>query len=223
MKDYLNVVYNEKARPYTEYPQKLIYYLFNAFQMEEGMKILEPGCGRGEHLRIFQDLGLDVYGLDLSPEAPSLASDLDIGVCNLETEALPFPDNHFDVIYSKSFLEHLREPGSFLEEAYRVLKPGGLLLSMVPDWESQYKIFYDDYTHVRPFTMVSLKNIKLVTGFEKVEVYKFRQLPMTWKHPILNYLCALISPFIPVRTTVPLLRWSRELMLVSGGRKPLND
>jgi SAM-dependent methyltransferase len=220
--DYLNIVYDEKARPYTEYPEKLIGYLFNAFQMKKGMTLLEPGCGRGEHLRLFKELGLDVQGVDLSPEAPLLASDLNISVCNLESASLPFPDDHFDVIYSKSFLEHVRDPSEFLQEAYRVLKPGGLILSMVPDWESQYKKFYDDYTHVSPFTMISLKNIQLVIGFENVKVYKFRQLPLVWKYPILNYLCALMSPFIPVRTTMPVLRWSRELMLLGAGRKPVN-
>ena len=144
MTDYLKIVYDEKTRPYTGYPEKLMHYLFNSFEMQEGMKLLEPGCGRGEHLRLFRKLGLDVYGVDLSPEAPGLANDLDISVCDLELEALPFLDDHFDIIYSKSFLEHLRDPSQFLKEAYRVLKPGGLLLSMVPDWESQYKKFYDD-------------------------------------------------------------------------------
>lgn len=222
MSDYLKIVYNEKTRPYTEYPKKLIHYLFNVFQMKEGMALLEPGCGRGEHLRLFKEFGLDVYGMDVSPEAPSLAKDLNISVCDLETDNLPYPDDYFDVIYSKSFLEHIRDPSIFLKEAYRVLKPGGLLLSMVPDWESQYKKFYDDYTHVSPFTIVSLKNIQLVVGFEEVEVYKFRQLPIVWKYPVLNSFCALISPFIPIRTTIPFLRWSRELMLVGAGRKPMS-
>ena len=220
MSDYLDVVYNKTARPYTGYPQKLISYLFNNFKMHKGMKLLEPGCGRGEHLRIYRDLGMEVYGMDVSPEAPGLSSDLDISTCNLDKEKLPYPDNHFDVIYSKSFLEHMRDPIFFLNEAYRVLKPGGLLLTMVPDWESQYQTFYDDHTHVSPFTIVSLNDIQLLTGFEDVKVSKFRQLPVVWKFPFINYLCALISPFVPVRTEIKFLRWSRELMLLGVGTKP---
>jgi ubiquinone/menaquinone biosynthesis C-methylase UbiE len=220
MSDYLKVVYDEGLRPLTDYPEKLTHYLFNAFNMQEGMRFLEPGCGRGEHLRLFKNLGVDTYGLDLSPESPIFAKDLNIQLCDVEKERLPYPDNYFDVIYSKSFLEHLRDPKKFLNEAHRVLKPGGLLLSLVPDWESVYKKFYDDYTHVSPFTSISLKNIQLVAGFNTVEVYKFRQLPMVWKYPILNNFCAIVSPFIPVRTKIPFLRWSRELMLVGSARKP---
>ena len=221
MSDYLNVVYDEGSHPFTEYSAQLCHYLFQSYNMKKGMTLLEPGCGRGEHLRHFKDMGLNVNGLDLSPQAPKLAPDLSISVCDIENESLPYPDDHFDIIYNKSFLEHLREPSRVIKEIYRVLKPGGLFLSMVPDWESQYKKYYDDYTHRTPFTTVSLTNIYKVNEFIDVNVFKFRQLPIVWKYPSINHFCSLISPFIPVRTKNKFLRWSRELMLIGGGRKPL--
>jgi SAM-dependent methyltransferase len=220
MNNYLKTYYSEEVKPKSDYPEKLVRYLLNTFEMKKGMRILEPGCGCGDHLRLFKDFGLEAYGLDLSPESPLLARDLDISICNVEKEKLPYPDNYFDVVYSKSFLEHLQNPGEFIKEAYRVLKPNGLLLSMTPDWESTHQKFYDDYTHISPFTIVSLENIQLASGYSDVKVYKFRQLPMVWKYPILNNFCAIISPFIPVRTKIPFLRWSRELMLVGSARKP---
>ena len=87
---------------------------------------------------------------------------LNISIIDADSGEIPFSDNCFDVIYSKSFLEHIRNPEVFLKEAYRVLKPGGLIISLVPDWETQYKTFFDDYTHVNPFTFISLKNIRIV-------------------------------------------------------------
>ena len=107
-----------------------------------------------------------------------------------------------------------------MKEAYRCLKPGGLLLSLVPDWEIEYKIFFDDYTHRTPFTKIALRDIYNIFGFEKVEVFKFRQLPIVWRYPMLNYVCAMFSPFIPIRTEIKLLKWSKLLMLVGSGRKP---
>ena len=46
MADYLSVAYDEGSHPYTDYPFSLCTYLFQAFQMKSGMKMLEPGCGR---------------------------------------------------------------------------------------------------------------------------------------------------------------------------------
>ena len=218
-KNYLSVVYDEKSHPYSNYPKKLCAYLFQSFELEEGMKLLEPGCGRGEFLNNFQDLGLDVFGVDISPEAVAFENGLDVKLCDVENEKLPFDDNTFDVIYSKSFIEHLYYPEKYLEEAYRVLKSNGILLTLVPDWESNYKIYYDDYTHRTPFTKMALTDAYKMYGFKEVRVFKFRQLPIVWKYPIINYLCAFMSPFIPVRTQNKFFRWSRELMLVGIGKK----
>lgn len=221
MADYLKVVYDEKSHPYTSYPEKLVAYLFQSFQMKPGMKFLEAGCGRGEFLLNFKKMGLDCHGVDLSQEAKIFLekSGVPVHVCNAEKEKLPFENDTFDIIYNKSFLEHLREPDHFLREAQRVLKPGGLILCLVPDWESNYKIYFDDFTHRTPFTKVSMEDILKICDFEKISVFKFRQLPILWKYPFLNYFCALISPFVPVRTKSKFFRWSRELMLVGRAFK----
>lgn len=221
MKDYLNIEYSEKNRPLTDYPGKLAAHLYREFGMKPGMKLLEAGCGRGEFLRHFKNLALDVYGLDRSPEAPNYQPDIPIALSDIEKDGIPFPDSTFDVVYSKSLLEHFSNPEHYISEAKRVLKPGGLLLTLVPDWESNYKIYFDDFTHRTPFSAVSLDSLYRSFELEGIKISKFRQLPVVWKFPILNYVCAVLAPFVPVRTKIPFFRWSRELMLVGVGEKTL--
>ena len=222
MTDYLKIVYSEKKRPFTDYPPKLIKYLYDKFDLEPGMKILEPGPGRGEFLKSFKDLGLDVVGMDISDGSSDyfLKEEMELIISDIENEkGLPFPNESFDVIFNKSLLEHLYKPDLFLREANRILKPNGKIICLVPDWESNFKTYFDDFTHRTPFTKPSLEDILKMTEFEDVRVYKFRQLPIVWKFPILNYFCALISPFIPVRVSNKFLRWSRELMLLGSAVK----
>ena len=218
-KNYLSVVYDEESRPYGDYPEQLCSYLFQSFDFKKGMKMLEPGCGRGEFLNNFKNLGLDVVGVDISPEAIEIENGFEVKLCDIEKEKLPFDDNSIDIIYSKSFIEHLHYPERYLEEAYRVLKPNGIFLTLTPDWQSNYKIFFDDFTHRTPFTSMALTDAYKMYGFREINVYKFRQLPIVWKYPILNYFCAFVSPFVPVRTQNKFFRWSRELMLIGVGKK----
>ncbi len=222
MSDYLNVVYNKNNKPETSYPKQLVSHLFKISKMKAGMSLLEAGVGRGEHLRAFKDLGLITTGLDISPVAKEISPDLDINISDIGNKTLPYPDNYFDVVYSKSFIEHINEVELYFQEVFRILKPGGIVLNLTPDWEANYKIFYDDYTHIRPFTIISLLNIHKVSGFNNANVFKLRQLPVVWKYPILNLLCAIVSPFVPVRSKNKFLRWSRELMLVAIASKPDN-
>ena len=219
MKNYLKVVYDTQARPHSAYPEKLGKYLYDTFEMKPEMKLLEIGCGRGDILKRFKSLGLHVEGVDIDNEAVALNEGIAVKMCNIENEPLPYPDNSFDVIYSKSLIEHLYYPERYMAETYRVLKPNGLLLTLVPDWEANYKIYFDDYSHRTPFSIVSLHDIYKMFNFKSVNVVKFRQLPIVWKYPFLNYFCAVIAPFVPIRTKNKFLRWSRELMLIGAGRK----
>ncbi len=221
-RDYVAVIYNEGDKPFTQYPDKLARYLSSRYRLPKGGKILDLGCGRGEFLRGFIRCGLNGYGVDRSTIGKSVCPEAEILQSDIENEPLPYNDNSFDVVFSKSVLEHFYYPEKLVQEIYRILNPGGLVITMVPDWESVYKTFYDDYTHRRPFTVNSLKNIFLVNGFDDVKVEKFRQLPFLWSLPWLRPFCSLVALIAP-RTLRPyskLIRFLQEIMLLSTAVKP---
>jgi ubiquinone/menaquinone biosynthesis C-methylase UbiE len=215
MKDYVDIVYNDSNRPLSSYPDKLAFHLFKKFDFKKDQTILEAGCGRGEFLLGFKKIGMKTIGIDLSKNGCSISNELEfVGGIDLENNKWPFEDNSIDIIYSKSLLEHFHNPLNYLSECKRVLKKGGKLLTLTPDWETCYKKFYDDYTHRSPFTNLGLIQILNIAGFEDVEVVKFRQLPILWKYPKLEIISRIIAPFVPVRSKNKFLRWSRELMLI---------
>jgi ubiquinone/menaquinone biosynthesis C-methylase UbiE len=86
----------------------------------------------------------------------------------LEKENLPFDDGMIDVVFTKSVIEHIANPFHFISECKRVLKDGGKIIVMSPDWKSTMYLFYEDYTHIRPYTSISLKNLLLSHNFDKV-------------------------------------------------------
>lgn len=59
--------------------------------------------------------------------------------CHDLRDGIPFDDETFDVVYHSHFLEHLdREVAPIvLQQCRRVLKPGGILRVVVPDWETE--------------------------------------------------------------------------------------
>lgn len=224
-RDYVAVVYNEHDRPLTTYPQQLAQHLFERFGLKANDKLLDIGCGRGEFLRGFVDCGANGYGVDRSRVAEKYCSDAELRTADLENERIPYDDNFFDVVYSKSVIEHFYYPERIVQEMYRVLKPGGLAITLCPDWEFNYRIYFEDYTHRTPFMQSSLRDIHLIHGFEEVNVGRFRQLPVLWGGGgrFLLPLAELTRIFAPT-SLKPYSKWvrfSKEIMLISSARKPL--
>lgn len=221
-RDYVSVIYNEGDRPFTLYPEKLARYLSTRYNLSKGTKILDLGCGRGEFLKGFIMCGHEGYGVDRSYIAKTVCPEGEILQSDLENEPLPYSNNSFDVIFSKSVLEHFYYPEKLVQEIYRILKPGGMVITMVPDWESIYKTFYNDYTHRTPFTLASLRDIFVINKFDNVEVEKFRQLPLLWSLPWLSPFCTVVSMLAPrsLRPYSKLVRFSQEMMLLSTAIKP---
>ncbi len=63
------------------------------------------------------------------------------------------PDASVDEVHSYHFLEHVEPLGRIVRELARVLKPGGLLHTVVPHFSNPY--FYSDYTHRQMFGLYS--------------------------------------------------------------------
>ena len=221
-RDYVGVIYNEEDKPFTQYPYKLARYLSLKCKFPKEGKILDLGCGRGEFLRGFIGCGFNGYGVDRSAIAESVCPEAVISQSDLENEPLPYNDHFFDIVFSKSVLEHFYYPERLVQEIYRILNPGGLVITMVPDWESVYKTFYDDCTHRKPFTLTSLRNIFVINSFNEVKVEKFRQLPFLWTWPFLRPFCSLVALAAPqsLRPYSKLVKFSQEVMLLSTAFKP---
>ena len=225
-KSYIDVVYEANKKPFTSYPKKLIKLLAKKYSLKKGSKILEMGCGRGEFLNEFTKLGMNGFGIDLSNFAENFCENAEIKVVDISRDSIPYPDNSFDVFFSKSFIEHFYYPEKVFEEAYRILKPSGILINLTPEWKYIYSSFYDDYTHRTPFTKKSLEDIHHVVGFKNVKVQSFKQLPILWSDNFIikntfSVLSEITRILVPenFRMTNKWFRFSKELMLLSSAIK----
>lgn len=223
--DYISVVYDEKRTARTSYPDELAAYLCKRFDLKPGEKILEIGCGRCEFLAAFRDQGLVVAGVDREESSRAMLPDADIKVCDVTREKLPFPDASIDVAYHKSVIEHMFDPMPVMQETLRVLKPGGKVIILTPDWHTQMATFFEDFTHCRPYDVTALGDLFRVVGLEEAFTERFAQLPVLWRNPWLRPVSAVIRFFVPVvwarrltnLTGWKFIRWSSELMVLGFG------
>ena len=96
-------------------------------------KVLDVGCGTGGMMRTLQKLGYDVYGVDANPKAVEVAKKQGLDVIEGRFEEGMFPDETFDIIVTRSVLDHAVEPSTLLATMANILKPSGILACEVPN------------------------------------------------------------------------------------------
>ncbi len=102
--------------------------------------VLELGCGPARrHPEAVTVDALDFDGVDV------------VGDVFRVLEAIP--DASVDAVHSYHFLEHVEPLGGIVRELSRVLRPGGLLHTVVPHFSNPY--FHSDYTHRQTFGLYS--------------------------------------------------------------------
>lgn len=166
--------------------------LFNTLGGNKNIRdymVLDYGCGDGKYFSYFKQFFMEenIYGVEISQIRINRC--MKIGWKNVyllsKKEKLPFKDNFFDMINFDQVIEHIpkREIGFYLSEIKRVLKPGGIIILMTPNYpikrlydlylairKMDIKRIKDDPTHVTRFNFKTL-NLLLKKYFLVVQLY----------------------------------------------------
>ncbi|MBL4876836.1 MAG: class I SAM-dependent methyltransferase [Cohaesibacteraceae bacterium] len=145
-----------QAQKYPKWPNEVMVktlfggsYLKNPFNLSPQMRVLDVGCGFGNNLIPFEDIGCECHGVDVHPEMAKIAQFvMDERGYKTQLQAgtnclLPFPDDHFDLLLSVNTIHYEGNHENILmalKEFRRVLKPnGGVYISTVGPEHEIYK------------------------------------------------------------------------------------
>ena len=117
---------------YRQQPWMHAYFGFDRFA---GKDVLEIGIGQGTDLLQFGKAGARCHGADITDNHLLLTQrnfdlhGLAVDLRKTDATALPFADASMDCVYSFGVIHHIPEADRVVAEAYRVLRPGGLMLA----------------------------------------------------------------------------------------------
>jgi O-antigen chain-terminating methyltransferase len=146
--------------------------------------IIDIGCGRGEWLEVLRESGFRARGIDQNHIAVEHCRGLSLDVVASEARAYlrSLSDESVSAITAFHFAEHLPLEAlvSFLDQAGRTLKPGGLLILETPNPENLLVgscNFYLDPTHKNPIPIPTMTLLLESRGFCCQEVLKLHPVP----------------------------------------------
>ena len=91
--------------------------------------LLDLGCGSGQNVLRYAPNGSTVNEVEVSEELAEVARKhgIDVIVANVEGP-VPLPDETFDAVTSNQVLEHIADTDAFVSEAFRLVRPGGIVV-----------------------------------------------------------------------------------------------
>ena len=166
----------------------------------ENGSFLDIGCGEGFVLSEALKSGFKPYGLDIAYNLHQSVDQKKIRFLKGNIFDANYPENHFSAMYMDSVLEHVDDPISMLKEMYRILKPKGIIFTIVPNEDSlindtkkllytlmlqkskygRIKPFVSPY-HINGFNTKSLEYAIKNVGFNVIKLSQFGGNYRFWK------------------------------------------
>ncbi len=163
-----------------------------------GNRVLDLGCHEGDISALIRDLGNEVVGVDLPELAEQARAKHGIeAVGHNLNKPFPFENGAFDVVVTASVLDDIPDDLAYLRECFRVLKPGGTVIAVVPNEASWYRRIQSlcggmsrdfslptGYHTLHWYTLKGIKALLRVAGFQ-VEAHRkcpkrFSNLPFRY-------------------------------------------
>jgi len=154
------------------------------------LKVLDIGCGPGNSTAMISSMctNSNITGVDISANMISRANKKllrqkqitnVIAYVRSDASALPFPENHFDLITGHSFLYMVKNKKAVIQELARVLKPGGHIAFLEPGTSinavGRSALLKDNIRNPKPFT-------RLQTKLLLIRIYSTRKGLVTPSH-----------------------------------------
>jgi ubiquinone/menaquinone biosynthesis C-methylase UbiE len=155
----------------------------SALDLSDGMRVLDLGCGTGEfgsHLRLQASVpsNLALVSADLVPEALRRARErakcvekLRFIPCNVDLEiGVPFASRAFDRLICSLVVSYVEDAARLVTEAFRVLRPGGVLVLSSPKRDADLSSLYQETMEdLLPEDLESMAGYDRAVSFEDVQ------------------------------------------------------
>jgi SAM-dependent methyltransferase len=172
-----------------------------------GKKLLEIGSGFGMFLSIARrEFGIESWGVEPADQFEgTFATSIDLlremGISESIVrqgygENIPYEDECFDIVYSSNVLEHVKDPVRVFQESLRVLRSGGYMVSVIPNygswWEGHYSMLMPPGCpkwFFKIIVSIAGRDASFIDTLNFITYRKLRRLlrPIEGKIEVLNY------------------------------------
>jgi len=200
------------------------YYLSLVERFSPGSpgRLLDVGTGAGLLLKAAQRRRWQAVGYDVDPSTvQKVGSKLNVEIRTGSFNAMAWPANHFDAAIMHHVLEHVKDPRSYLDTIRKTLRPGGILLIVIPNlasvssslkrWMEKARLrrkrvgaYYDTPHHLLYFSPASLRAFLRRSGFE-VQLMRSGHQARPFQSRQARWLMRHVTERLPWKSTVLVL------------------